>query len=49
MALVVQSNQTERLNQIFGGLKSRNPDVRAQSSEELKRFVSALSICMSEN
>ncbi|PPQ67890.1 hypothetical protein CVT26_007090, partial [Gymnopilus dilepis] len=40
MASVVQSNQTERLNQIFNGLKNRNADVRAQAAEELKRFVS---------
>ncbi|KIM44660.1 hypothetical protein M413DRAFT_25110 [Hebeloma cylindrosporum] len=40
MASVAQSTQTERLNQIFNGLKNRNADIRLQSAEELRRFVS---------
>ncbi|KDR80665.1 hypothetical protein GALMADRAFT_222261 [Galerina marginata CBS 339.88] len=40
MASVVQSNQTDRLNQIFNGLKNRNPDIRLQAAEDLRRFVS---------
>jgi len=40
MASVAQSTQTERLNQIFNGLKNRNPDIRLQSAEDLRRFVS---------
>jgi len=39
MASVVQSNQPDRLTQIFNGLKNRNPDARAQAAEELARFV----------
>ncbi|KAF9561208.1 phosphatidylinositol 3-kinase [Agrocybe pediades] len=39
MASVLQSNQLERLNQIFNGLKNRNADIRMQSAEELRRFV----------
>jgi FKBP12-rapamycin complex-associated protein len=40
MASVAQSTQTERLNQIFNGLKNRNADIRLQSAEDLRRFVS---------
>ncbi|KIM49486.1 hypothetical protein M413DRAFT_21701 [Hebeloma cylindrosporum] len=39
MASVAQSTQTERLNQIFNGLKNRNADIRLQSAEDLRRFV----------
>ncbi|KAF8966334.1 atypical/PIKK/FRAP protein kinase [Flammula alnicola] len=40
MASAAQSTQTERLNQIFSGLKNRNAETRLQSAEELRRFVS---------
>ncbi|KAF9482580.1 atypical/PIKK/FRAP protein kinase [Pholiota conissans] len=40
MASVAQSTQTDRMNQIFNGLKNRSLEVRLQSAEELRRFVS---------
>ncbi|KAF9006075.1 phosphatidylinositol 3-kinase [Cyathus striatus] len=40
MASVVQSAQNEVLNQIFSGLKSKHPDTRQQSAEELRHYVS---------
>ena len=42
MASVAQLTQTERLNQIFNGLKNRNVDIRLQSAEDLRRFVSTI-------
>lgn len=42
MASVAQSTQTDRMNQIFNGLKNRSLEVRLQSAEELRRFVCAL-------
>lgn len=40
MASAVQSAQSEVLTQIFQGLKSKNHDVRLQSAQELRRYVS---------
>jgi len=44
MASTLQSNQTERLNQIYNGLKNRSPEIRLQSAEELRRFVSVIAL-----
>ena len=40
MASVAPSTQSERLNQIFNGLKNKNVETRAQSAKELYHFVS---------
>ena len=43
MASVAQAQQgDQQLNTIFLGLKQRNPELRTQAAEELKRYVSAV-------
>ena len=40
MASVAQAQQgDQQLNIIFGNLKQRSPELRAQAAEDLKRYV----------
>ncbi|KIM48642.1 hypothetical protein M413DRAFT_21000 [Hebeloma cylindrosporum] len=46
MASAAQSTETERLNEIFNGLKNSNADIRLRSAEDLQRFASTIAILL---
>ncbi|KAF8637601.1 hypothetical protein AX17_002670 [Amanita inopinata Kibby_2008] len=49
MSSTAQSAPNDPLNQIFQGLKNKNPDTRKQSALELRRYVSATTAEMSSD
>jgi FKBP12-rapamycin complex-associated protein len=43
MSSSATQQQSDQLNAIFNGLKSRSPDTRIQAADDLKRYVSSVS------